>query len=59
LNKINRIFTSRNLNIAAQYLQTDPHIGYVIIDIEGIENSKEVLKELKEIPETIKARMII
>ena len=59
LNKITRVFTSRNLNIASQYLQTDAHIGYVIIDIDQKNNSAEIMKELKAIPETIKTRMLL
>lgn len=59
LNKITEVFTARNINIASQYLQTDPYIGYVIIDIDSKEKSWEVLKELKNIPGTIKARMLI
>ncbi|MFA3783908.1 phosphoglycerate dehydrogenase [Melioribacteraceae bacterium 4301-Me] len=58
LNKITKVFTSRNLNIAAQYLQTDPYIGYVIIDIDGKDDAKNILKELKLIPGTIKVRML-
>jgi D-3-phosphoglycerate dehydrogenase len=59
LNKITKIFTSRKLNIASQYLQTDAHIGYVIIDIDQKNNSAEIMKELKAIPETIKTRMLL
>lgn len=58
LNKITKIFTSRKLNIAAQYLQTDPYIGYVIVDIDSKENTKEILNELKAVPNTIKARVL-
>ena len=59
LNKITKVFTSRNLNIASQYLQTDAHIGYVIVDIDQKNNSDEIMKELKAIPETIKTRMLL
>jgi D-3-phosphoglycerate dehydrogenase len=59
LSKITKIFTSRNLNIASQYLQTDAQIGYVIIDIDQRNNSAEIMKELKAIPETIRARMLL
>jgi D-3-phosphoglycerate dehydrogenase len=59
LNKITNVFTSRNLNIASQYLQTDSQIGYVIIDIDQKNNSVEILKELKAIPETIKTRVLL
>ncbi|MDH7605352.1 MAG: phosphoglycerate dehydrogenase [Melioribacter sp.] len=59
MNKIAKVFTARKLNIGAQYLQTDPYIGYVIIDIDSKEHPKEILKELKAIPETIKARVLL
>ncbi len=59
LNKITKVFTARKLNIGAQYLQTDPYIGYVIIDIDSKEHPKEILKELKAISETIKARVLL
>lgn len=59
LNKITKVFTSRNLNIASQYLQTDAHIGYVIIDIDEKETTDKIMKELKAIPETIKTRMLM
>jgi D-3-phosphoglycerate dehydrogenase len=59
LNKITKVFTSRKLNIASQYLQTDAHIGYVIIDIDKQDLSGEIMMELKAIPETIKARMLL
>lgn len=58
LNKISQAFVSRKLNIASQYLQTDPYIGYVITDIDSKTDSKEILKELKSIPGTIKARVL-
>ena len=58
MNKIARVFTSRKINIASQYLQTDPDIGYVIIDIDTKQKVKEILLELKKIPGTIKARML-
>ncbi|MBK7105813.1 MAG: phosphoglycerate dehydrogenase [Ignavibacteriae bacterium] len=59
LNKITNVFTSRNLNIASQYLQTDAYIGYVIIDIDSKEHTEDIIRELKAIPETIKARMLL
>ena len=57
LNKINQVFVDRNVNIAGQYLQTDPEIGYVVIDVQ-LEDSSEALKRLKEIDGTIKARVL-
>jgi len=57
LNKINLAFAKLNINIAAQYLQTDDKIGYVVIDIET-EDSAIALKELKKIEGTLKARIL-
>lgn len=57
LNKISQVFVDANINIAAQYLQTDPTIGYVVIDVEA-ERTDEALKRLKEIDGTIKARVL-
>ena len=57
LTKINQAFAEHNINIAAQYLQTDSKIGYVVIDIEA-ENSDLALRELKQIKGTIKARIL-
>jgi len=57
LRNINLIFTDREINISAQFLQTDAEIGYVIIDTES-ELSEVILQELKSIPNTIRARML-
>ena len=57
LNKINQVFVNAHINIAAQYLQTDPNIGYVVIDVES-EDTTEVLAELKKIDGTIRARVL-
>lgn len=57
LTKINQSFAEFNINIAAQYLQTDDQIGYVVIDIET-ENSETALDQLKQIEGTIKARIL-
>lgn len=60
MNRISRVFTSRNLNIASEYLQTDAHIGYVIIDIDvdGKDSPDDILGELRKIPGTIKTRVL-
>jgi D-3-phosphoglycerate dehydrogenase len=57
LKDINYVFTNKGINIAAQYLQTEAEIGYVIIDAE-CNNCDKILKELKAIPHTIRARML-
>lgn len=57
LTQINQAFAENNINIAAQYLQTDSEIGYVVIDIES-SDSAQALKMLKAIDGTIKARIL-
>lgn len=57
LNKLNQIFVEASLNIAAQYLQTDPKIGYVVIDVET-NDASPLLTKLKEIDGTIRARVL-
>ncbi|EEV24918.1 D-3-phosphoglycerate dehydrogenase [Actinobacillus minor 202] len=57
LNKINQVFVDANVNIAGQYLQTDPEIGYVVIDVQS-EDTADFLARLKEIDGTIKTRVL-
>jgi len=57
LTQINQAFADNSINIAAQYLQTDDKIGYVVIDIES-SNSAQALKALKAIDGTIRARIL-
>ena len=57
LTKINQAFAEHDINIAAQYLQTDDEIGYVVIDIETAD-SNTALQALKAVEGTIKARIL-
>ncbi|MBE1299233.1 MAG: phosphoglycerate dehydrogenase [Alteromonadaceae bacterium] len=57
LNKINSAFAENNVNIAAQYLQTNENIGYVVIDVET-DHAETALQELRAIPGTIKTRIL-
>lgn len=57
LNKINQVFVDSNINIAAEYLQTNANIGYVVIDAET-EDTSDVLAKLKVIEGTIRARVL-
>lgn len=54
---INSVFAKHNINIIGQYLKTDELIGYVITDISKKYNP-ELIKELKEIPNTIRLRIL-
>ncbi len=57
ITQINTIFAENDVNIAAQYLQTNDKIGYVVIDVET-ENSEKALAKLKLIDGTIRARIL-
>jgi D-3-phosphoglycerate dehydrogenase / 2-oxoglutarate reductase len=57
LRELNNYFSSRGINISAEYLQTDAQIGYVILETES-ELDSSVLKDLRNIPHTIRARIL-
>ena len=54
---INRVFSDNNLNVAAQFLQTNEAIGYVVIDIDA-EYSDMALSRLSSIEGTIRCRVL-
>jgi D-3-phosphoglycerate dehydrogenase len=57
MQEVNSVFSKKGINIASVYLQTDPEIGYVILDTES-QIDDTIIKELKDINHTIKARML-
>ena len=57
LTQINQAFAQHRINIAAQYLQTDEAIGYVVIDVDT-DHSEVALKELSAVEGTIRARIL-
>ena len=57
LGEINHYFSSRGINISAEYLQTDAEIGYVILETDT-DLDPSVLKDLKNIPNTIRVRIL-
>jgi len=57
LAQINEVFARHNINIVAEFLVTNPQIGYVITDIHS-GYSKQVISELKGIDHTIKLRLL-
>jgi D-3-phosphoglycerate dehydrogenase len=57
LAKMNQIFANYHINIHGQYLKTNEKIGYVITDVAK-EYAEEVVKELKELDNTIKFRLL-
>jgi D-3-phosphoglycerate dehydrogenase len=59
LSRINEAFARRGLNIAAQYLQTDAELGYVVVEsVEARDAAEDILTELRALPGTVRARLI-
>ena len=57
LSAVNQVFTDNRINIAAQFLQTNEKIGYVVIDIDA-ESSDLALEKLAHVPGTIRSRVL-
>ncbi|MBD1388750.1 phosphoglycerate dehydrogenase [Neiella sp. HB171785] len=57
LTQINLTFAEKGVNIAAQFLQTDDALGYVVIDVHT-EDAQTALEHLKTIDGTIKTRIL-
>lgn len=59
LTAINQIFAEQNINIAAQFLQTSPQLGYVVIDIDAEKDvADKALQLMRAIPGTMRARLL-
>ena len=57
LGAINNVFSQNNINITAQYLQTNDTLGYVVIDIDA-QYSDVALSKLATIAGTIRSRVL-
>lgn len=57
LAQINQTLADANINISGQYLKTNENVGYVITDVDKKYN-RQVLEKLKEIPKTIRFRVL-
>jgi D-3-phosphoglycerate dehydrogenase len=57
LSEINRCLSDMNINILGQYLKTNEHIGYVVLDIDKQYDDK-VLEEMSKVKHTIKTRIL-
>jgi len=59
LMKVNEVFSSRGLNIGAQYLRTDADVGYMVSDIDGaLEEGQGIRRDLEAIDGTIRVRFL-
>lgn len=57
LTQINQAFANKGINIAAQYLQTNENIGYVVVDVES-NRAEEAFAQLSQVAGTIKTRIL-
>ncbi|MBV7531964.1 phosphoglycerate dehydrogenase [Chitinophaga sp. sic0106] len=57
LSAINTALSTNKINILGQYLKTNDNIGYVVLDVDK-QLSAEALALLKEVPHTIKTRLL-
>jgi D-3-phosphoglycerate dehydrogenase / 2-oxoglutarate reductase len=59
LRRLNEVFLQRDINIFAQYLETDKDVGYVVLDADlAGQASAEILDEIRALDGTIRARLI-
>jgi D-3-phosphoglycerate dehydrogenase len=57
MSAINNVFSENKINIAAQFLQTNETVGYVVIDIDA-KYSDIALKKLAAIEGTVRSRVL-
>ena len=59
LRKINEVFSSRDINITGQFLQTAGDVGYVVVEAVDIgDRSEALLDQLRAIDGTMRARLV-
>ncbi len=60
LSELNAIFSELHINVAGQYLQTNPQIGYVVMDVEtqGRAEARQLKQRLSEVAGTLRTRIL-
>jgi D-3-phosphoglycerate dehydrogenase / 2-oxoglutarate reductase len=59
LRRLNEIFLQRDINIIAQYLETDREVGYVVLDADLTgHDSHGLLDDIRALDGTIRARLV-
>jgi D-3-phosphoglycerate dehydrogenase len=60
LSQVNAVFSRHNVNVCSQFLETDRHVGYVVIDVEVKEgiDTPAIRQELERIDGTIRTRLL-
>ena len=57
MSEINRVFADNHINVAAQYLQTNAAVGYVVMDVDAASSSL-ALQKLQQVPNTLRCRVL-
>lgn len=57
LSKMHAIIAEVGANIAAEYLQTNPEVGYVVLDVDPMDDT-QLVDRLRAMPETIRVRVL-
>ncbi len=57
LSAMHRVIADLGANISAEHLQTDPEIGYVVLDVDPTDGER-IVERLRAMPETIRVRML-
>jgi D-3-phosphoglycerate dehydrogenase / 2-oxoglutarate reductase len=59
LSRVNELFSAGNINIDAQFLQTDSEVGYVVIDVSAdVQQAQHLKDQLAAIPGTLRSRVL-
>ena len=59
LRRLNEVFLQRDINIIAQYLETDREVGYVVLDADLTgHDSRGLLDDIRALEGTIRARLV-
>ena len=57
LGRMHTLLAEIDANITAEYLQSDPEVSYVILDVES-ESVEDAVERMRSIPETIRMRTL-
>jgi D-3-phosphoglycerate dehydrogenase len=59
LRRLNEVFLQRDINIAAQYLETAGDLGYVVLDADlAGQDSATLLQQIRALDGTVGARLV-
>ena len=61
LSKMHQAIAGKGVNVNAEYLRTNADVGYVVLDIDPSESGKgekQIVEELRAMPETVRVRVL-